>query len=438
MQPADDIRELFENAQLGIRPEPDEQVFEDMIQAQENAKKNPTGASERWRIVMKSPLSKLAVAAAIAVACVAGLFMWTGTQSSVALADVLTRIQQVSVYMYQMSMTSSGPVIGGKAFERELRVTALISRDLGMKLSTEALDPNSGESTLQEQYMLPHQKAMLTIMPSEKKYMRVEMDETLTERMRKQNNDPSSMVKQILDCDYTSLGRSTIDGIEVEGFRTTDPNYLSGMLGAVDIKIWVDVKTYLPVRAEMDVNLKMGEASNMHMRGVIHSFQWDVSVDAAEFEPVIPDDYTTIASGPLKMPPISEETAIKGLTLFAELSGRYPEKLDLATLISQAGKLAMARRPDTGQSREEYVEERTQELMDVMMPIQGIGTFYMLLDRQKKEPVYYGEIVTPDDVDQVLMRWKVSDDEYRVIFGSLHAETVTAETLAELEKTLPK
>jgi hypothetical protein len=36
------------------------------------------------------------------------------------------------------------------------------------------------------------------------------------------------------------------------------------------------------------------------------------------------------------------------------------------------------------------------------------------------------------------MRWKVSDKEYRVIFGDLHTQTVTAEKLAELEAALPK
>jgi hypothetical protein len=44
----------------------------------------------------------------------------------------------------------------------------------------------------------------------------------------------------------------------------------------------------------------------------------------------------------------------------------------------------------------------------------------------------------PKDADKVLMRWKVSDSEYRVIYGDLHAETVTPEKLAELEATLPK
>jgi len=34
------------------------------------------------------------------------------------------------------------------------------------------------------------------------------------------------------------------------------------------------------------------------------------------------------------------------------------------------------------------------------------------------------------------MRWSISDNEYRVIFGDLRAENVTAEELAELEKSL--
>ena len=68
----------------------------------------------------------------------------------------------------------------------------------------------------------------------------------------------------------------------------------------------------------------------------------------------------------------------------------------------------------------------------------GIGSFYTILVQDPKHPAYYGDIVGPEDADQVLMRWQVSDAEYRVIFGSLHSETVGADVLAELEKTLPK
>jgi hypothetical protein len=34
--------------------------------------------------------------------------------------------------------------------------------------------------------------------------------------------------------------------------------------------------------------------------------------------------------------------------------------------------------------------------------------------------------------------WRTSDNEYRVIYGDLRAETVSAEKLAELESKIPK
>ena len=43
---------------------------------------------------------------------------------------------------------------------------------------------------------------------------------------------------------------------------------------------------------------------------------------------------------------------------------------------------------------------------------------------------------TTADGNSVLMRWKISDNQYRVIYGDLHTEDVTAEKLAELEKTV--
>ncbi|NLZ03927.1 MAG: hypothetical protein GXY19_01985 [Phycisphaerae bacterium] len=386
---------------------------------------------------MKSSFAKLAIAAAVVVACVMGLFLWTGTQSSVALADVLSRLQQVNAYMYQMSILTTGPSVGNTPVEQEARGMIVISQELGMKMTME-MDriipgPDGAEPMLQETYMLPRQKKAVTLIPGQKKYMQIDLDDAAFEEQLKQNNDPRIMIRQILDCQYTSLGRSTIDGVEVEGFQTTDPNYLGGMMGEVDVKIWVDVKTQLPVLLERD--MQMGD---MHMHGVIGDFQWDVVVDASEFEPVIPDDYTTLGGGPLQMPAMNEETAIQGLRLFAELSGRYPEKLDMVTLMSVTKDLAKRSVADGHQPEKDDMDERIKELTQTLAPVVGIGSFYMSLSQDQKHPAYYGDVVTPEDADQVLMRWQVSETEYRVIFGSLHVETVSAEVLAELEKTLPR
>jgi hypothetical protein len=69
-----------------------------------------------------------------------------------------------------------------------------------------------------------------------------------------------------------------------------------------------------------------------------------------------------------------------------------------------------------------------------MHSVQSLGMFYMTLVQDKKEPVYYGQSVGPDDVEKVLLRWKVSENEYRVIFGDLSARDVSADELALLEK----
>jgi len=58
----------------------------------------------------------------------------------------------------------------------------------------------------------------------------------------------------------------------------------------------------------------------------------------------------------------------------------------------------------------------------------------MTLIQDKKEPAYYGETVTVQDAEKVLLRWKVSDGQYRVIFGDLSALDVSAEELTDLEK----
>ena len=81
-------------------------------------------------------------------------------------------------------------------------------------------------------------------------------------------------------------------------------------------------------------------------------------------------------------------------------------------------------------------EARSQ--MERIMPIQSLILFYMTLVEDQKEPMYYGKIVKPGDAALVLMRWKTGENEYRVIFGDLHAATVNAEALATLEATLPR
>jgi hypothetical protein len=173
----------------------------------------------------------------------------------------------------------------------------------------------------------------------------------------------------------------------------------------------------------------------------MHDFQWDIPVAAAEFEPVIPDDYTGRV---VKYPAhITEETALQGLKVLVELLGNYPERIDVRYLDATVLRLAEKSETPAALRLKEEIKGLTEDeignkLVDFLMPIQGLNRFYANLIRANKDRAYYGKTVTPKDTDKVLVRWKVSDKEYRVIFGDLHTQTVTAEALAKLEKNLPK
>jgi len=388
---------------------------------------------------MKNRLLKLAVAAAVIIVVVlAGLPFLGKKGPGIALADVLAKVEQAKAFMYKMKINMSGSMMTGKPGEiTEMKHTITISKDYGMKCEMETAVPSTDKTITQIMYILPEQKAAIMIMPEMKKYLQMEFDDELVARMKKQNNDPREMIKQIMGCQYTELGRSVIDGVEVEGFHTTDPAMLGGAGENIKYTLWVDAKSWLPVRAEMD--FKMGE--QMQANSVIYDYQWNIAVDASDFEPVIPEDYTPLSSEAIKMPSMSEKAAIEGLKYFVELSGQYPKKLDMIGLMQEFAAIQKSRKPtDTGfKSPSEKPDEmklqgRLKETMKIMRPVQSLAMFYMSLVQDKKEPVYYGESVGPNDADKVLLRWKVSDSQYRVIFGNLTAADVTAEKLAELEK----
>jgi outer membrane lipoprotein-sorting protein len=428
MKPAERIKQFFKNAELGIDADTDEKVFNDVLQAQQKVTENLPAVPGIWRITMKNPLTKLAVAAVVIIACLIGMFFWKGTSSGIALADVLARIEQVSTYMYHVSLTITG--LTESPTPGESSGTVLISQDHGQKATITMIDPNTSESTCQEMYLLPRQKTMVIVMPEKKAYIRMKLDDTNIERFEKQYSDPRAMIKKILSCQYTSLGQSVIDGSTVEGFQTTDPAYEGSVVGQVDVKLWVDVKTWLPVRAEM-----LAIDDTVRTYRVIDNFQWNVSMNAAEFEPNIPDDYSA-PFGDLTAPALNEEAAIEGLSVYAGLAGDYPDNLGGIAFMKQLEELM--NRQASGPVKDLPPAEKARILKDIGIPIAGLCSFYETLVQDKKDPAYYGKIVTPQDADKVLMRWKVSDNEYRVIFGDLRAETVTKEKLAELEKALPK
>lgn len=446
MRPSDQIESIIKKMSFKAGPEMDKDLWIETSKAQNVSHKDLAPSQYNiGRKIMKSSLTKPSIAAFVMVAFLIGLSLWRGAESGIALADVLARVEQVKAYRSQWSakVTGEDPK---KPHSSEIRGTWLVSQEYGWKAKIERLDPKGGESTLQELYFSPEKKTKIIVWPMQKKYRRTEFDDRWAEQWP--DYDPRTMTKRILECKYKSLGETTIDGIEVEGFQTTDPNWSGNnpSMSQVDVKMWVDVKTQLPVRYDYTYVLfdpnedKIIERDNY----VVHDFQWDLVVDAAEFEPVIPDDYSGRV---VKYPAhITEETVIQSMKLLAELLGKYPEGIfdflgvrDFTTPRSAFGE---SETPAATRLREKIKglteDEIADKLADFLMPIRGSAMFYSRLQWDKKDPAYYGKTVTPKDADKVLLRWKISNNEYRVIYGDLHAENVPTEKLAELEKVVSK
>ncbi|MFA5252506.1 MAG: hypothetical protein WC454_07975 [Phycisphaerae bacterium] len=58
---------------------------------------------------------------------------------------------------------------------------------------------------------------------------------------------------------------------------------------------------------------------------------------------------------------------------------------------------------------------------------------YEYLAQLGKDVVYYGDSFDPRDSDAILVQWKLSDSEYKVLFGDLRERTVSAEELIRLQ-----
>ncbi|GMU81888.1 MAG: hypothetical protein AMXMBFR47_17590 [Planctomycetota bacterium] len=231
------------------------------------------------------------------------------------------------------------------------------------------------------------------------------------------------------------LGRSTIDGRAVEGFevsaRKLGLEYV-GRKPAEDVdepepsraRIWVDAASHLPVRMEVEVAvdspMPMGR---MHVRAVYSNFEFDRPLDAALFESKIPEGARVVD---VNVPAPNEETLLTSLRIFAEKAGRYPLALD-PSRVSAELMVVLAREGGFKIDSNDPASVMNAELMETVMTVTMGCAYVQQLARDGLEPEYFGDIVTPEETTEALLRWRLPSGEIRVIYGDLRAETLARE-----------
>lgn len=398
---------------------------------------------------MQSKPMKVAVAAIIIIGVFIGLNMLgiAPDGSSVAWAELTERVEQAKTVAYRMHMKMKGMPGCPKDKEMELDYIVKMSSDYGMRM-----DAQVDGKDISQTYILFAENSMISIIPEQKKFIRMTLTDDLLEKMRKESGDPKEMVAEFMKLDYTELGSSEIDGVEVEGIETNDPKMAGGMFENFVARLWVEVETGLPVLMEMEY---VSDDGSVQMDMVMDGFEWNIEFDTSEFAHVVPADYELLAD--IEMPEMNAESAVAGLAVFARMmDGKYPSSLNPIEVATELGNIQIKERkaerriirrakkkaiaagidpntiPEVLEAKKE-MEEKLEGLIKDQMAMQGVYMFYMHLVTEDKDPAYFGKRVTPEDTGAVLMRWLNDDGGYRVIFGDLSIGDLSPEELGEIE-----
>jgi len=229
------------------------------------------------RIIMKSPITRLAAAAVMIAAVLIGIDQLGG--SGVAWAEVARRVDQALTYTCRVHLRDL-------THEKEpMNIEAVVygSTEYGQKQ-----DVGMNGKFLKHTYFLPAENMQIDVMPAEKKYRR----KPLTDEDIEQHGggDIRETLKKCMAYEHKKLGRDRIDGMDVEGIEVYDPNLCTASftVDSLTAQLWVDVETSLPVLLKAEIKGTKREKAIL----TAEKFQWNVKLDPSVFEPNIPEDYT--------------------------------------------------------------------------------------------------------------------------------------------------
>jgi hypothetical protein len=262
------------------------------------------------------------------------------------------------------------------------------------------------------------------------------LNKTKEYRIQSPQNRPATMgifvhLNEHRGKSVANLESQVIHGIKAEGF-VVPWSVVVDDDGSPDRRanIWVDPRTRLPLRVEL---LGMNaQHPTMLMR--FDDFVWGPQ-DPALFAMTPPAGYKKIENPTPTVEQLTEWIRF-GLSTFAKYNdGRYPAVKSiygdeqgeaLRKLMNMPRSAQLCVQPTEG------VKWNATKEAELTHGSFGISRIYQL-QTYRPECVYNGRTVTSRDANKVLLRWKVDDNQFRLIYGDLRAETVSKQRLQEIE-----
>jgi hypothetical protein len=204
---------------------------------------------------------------------------------AVAWGEVVGRVERATAFMFSLKTLVAGDGEQASAPKVQAQWTIYLSQEHGFRMDITAQDGNTPGAVI-SWYVPPQQDKITMVIPGAKKWVQMPYSEEYARQARDKDKDPADYIRRFMAKGYKELGRETMEGVEVEGIEVQDPPTEGEALGSAVGRMWVDVKTQMPVRIEIE-----GLAGQRPVQWIM-DFKWSAAVDPSVFEPNIGPDYT--------------------------------------------------------------------------------------------------------------------------------------------------
>jgi len=418
MMSVDKIRRLFGGAKVTTTPKRDEAVFEKIRMAYAEAAKDRAVpcAESTARSIMKRPIVRVALAAAVIVVVGLGLHGIGG--GTPAFADIVKPILAAQTAVFKViTTTSDGQVFTTEEGQFMHPGLARYTLRTGDKPDIETItirDYVKGRS--------------LALSPSDKVAIAFEITNRSGELDPRRINAFKELRDRILaaqknpDEGVTYLGESRIKGRKVVGYRLAE--------GYRRTTIWADVETLLPFQIEHLRGHRGGSPKTETMTDI----RFNVPLDPADFDTRVPPGYS-IELMQMDESPATEADVVAMLRIWTEAAdGAFPASLTRAR-VEDLKEIAATDKSPGLISASDLRDPAYRRRMQIRMATWRASGFVRRLP-EEADWRYVGADATLGDAATPVFWYRPEGSEtYRVIYADLSLRDVAPEVVAAFQNS---
>ena len=402
MKPPKELIRLIQESQITTGPEADERILHDARNEMETRRRDNPAPLDAvlWRALMKNKMTKFGTAfVVIIVAVVAFQFLGNPFGNKLTFASVTEPILNAGTASFDVLFgpEDDSVMYGHDAVMGSITRRTMVSTEL-VEFEKVALiiDFENGRMLALNGIEMKAQYTDLKGLPSIQNQNWLEVMKNSISILK---DDPDFIVEE--------LGRKQLDGKEVVGFFASHPK--------VDLTIWADVDTGLPVRVEQNVG-------QVHL--TLKNIEFDLPMEEDLFSMEVPAGYTVQEPMTMDFQAGTEASFIEGLRLIAEVfnDGYFPDGVsleDFMNFLPEFAKQSIARKVP-----EEVAKVQSDQLREYAL--------FIRFFKGEGEWTYRGKGVRLGEAETPIFWYRPEKSEtYHVIYGDLHVEHAYPEDLPE-------